>query len=400
MADDNTRSVMRRMARMGRQESTARAMSPAKALRLSLARTADRLFDLPLTVTAVEQDQISFADLAPELGQGGMLALLYGATGESGAMRLDPGLLAALVEVQTTGHVSGHSDANRRATRTDAAIAAPMIDGTLERIDACMASDAGEAWIGGYRYGAMFEDARTLILSLSASDYTIFRVMLEIGADAHPGALTMILPRVADNDVAETTAVIETGTTKPDRALSRAVLEAPVTLRAVLGRITMPLDKLCALKATDKLPFGKYQLLEARLETGQKHLVAQARLGQMNGARAVRLMSLGRSTDTATGLQVNRRAESKGATEKPTQPAALDIASLARAAGPVPDMTPPDDGGHNTMTAATQPDRDTPLVGMTPPIAARVDVTEHLGDETTVDEAHDQPMQVQSVSNV
>jgi len=287
MAEKAIKSVMRRMARIGRQEYSARTMSPAKALRLSLARAADKLFDLPLTVTAIEQDDISHADLAAELGEGGLLVPLDGAVGEGGAMRLDPGLLTALVEMQTTGHVSGQCDATRRVTRTDAAMAAPLIDGTLERIDACMTAESSEEWVGGYRFGVMIEDARALALSLSAPDYTVFCVLLEISAEACPGALTMILPFVAP--APPQTAASGAGAVPPDTTLARAVLDAPVALRAVLGRITMPLDKLCALKVADRLPFSRVQLLDARLEVGQKQLVAHARLGQMNGARAVRL---------------------------------------------------------------------------------------------------------------
>ncbi len=325
MAEAATRSVMRRMARLGRQEYTARAMSPAKALRLSLARTGDKLFDLPLTVNAIEQGDIAHADLPGEVGRGGLLALLDGALGEGGAMRLDPGLLTALVEMQTTGHVSGQSDASRRVTRTDAAMAAPMIDGTLERIDACMAAETREDWTSGYRFGVMMEDVRTLALSLTASDYTVFRVMLEIGKDAIPGALTMILPRLAATDPPVTAAEPDAPGREPGTTLACAVLEAPVTLQAMLGRITLPLDKLCTLKVGDRLPFARDRLLEARLEVAHKHLVAHARLGQMDGARAVRL----------------------GPRELQPAPSIHDPAATVRPAGaegPPADAAPPDAG--------------------------------------------------------
>ena len=55
MTAQDTASVIHRKARAARDGSDRAGMSPAKALRLSLARAADTLFDLALTVATVEQ---------------------------------------------------------------------------------------------------------------------------------------------------------------------------------------------------------------------------------------------------------------------------------------------------------------------------------------------------------
>ncbi|MEL7013855.1 MAG: hypothetical protein AAFO72_11310 [Pseudomonadota bacterium] len=48
-------SVIHRKAKVARDEFDAREMSPAKALRLTMAKTAETLFHLALIVRTVEQ---------------------------------------------------------------------------------------------------------------------------------------------------------------------------------------------------------------------------------------------------------------------------------------------------------------------------------------------------------
>ncbi len=55
MALKDTSSIIHRKARVGREGFDARAMSPSKALRLSLAKSAETLFELALSVITVEQ---------------------------------------------------------------------------------------------------------------------------------------------------------------------------------------------------------------------------------------------------------------------------------------------------------------------------------------------------------
>ncbi|WP_166433978.1 FliM/FliN family flagellar motor C-terminal domain-containing protein [Roseovarius spongiae] len=292
MTDDGPKSVMQRIARNGREEYEARAMSPVNALRLSLARAADRLFDLALSVSTVEQVEITYGGLSQALPGAGLLALLDGPGGAAGAMHVDAGLLAALIETQTVGRVSGRRDEARIVTRTDAAIAAPFIDGALERVDAGMEAEEAGDWTSGYRFGAMMEDARSLILALHAAEFTCFNVMLEIGEGAYPGALTLLLPlaRPAPRAAAPTDGARDAGRA---RQLGDAVAAAPIALRAVLARIRLPLDRACGLSAGDVLPLPAGRLDDIRLEASHRHLVATGSLGQMSGACAVRVTSLG-----------------------------------------------------------------------------------------------------------
>lgn len=292
MASVDGNTVIHRKARASREEYQARAMSPAKALRLALSQSSDTLFDLPLVVAAVEQVELSQTALKPEFEGGGLLVLLDGPNGARGAVRLDDALLAALIEVQTTGRVTGRGSGGRAVTRTDAAIAAPLIDAALKGAEAKLASEdhSGESsaaphWAAGYRFGVMMEDARGMSLALHAPDFHVLRLMVEIGNDAYPGAITFLLP-VPEAPPAPA----------PDadggalqRTLEQSAMDAPVSLEAVLGRISLSLDKVSAFQPGALLPFTMDRPMQIRLEASQKHVVALARLGQLNGNRAVRL---------------------------------------------------------------------------------------------------------------
>ncbi|MCQ0093851.1 FliM/FliN family flagellar motor C-terminal domain-containing protein [Roseovarius sp. M141] len=293
--------VIHRKARASREEYHARAMSPAKALRLALAQASDTHFDLPMIVTTVEQVEISQTALRAEFNDGGLLVLLDGPKGARGAVRLDDALLSALIEVQTTGRVSGRPPGGRAVTRTDAAIAAPLIDATLERAEAQLSEEAPDHWASGFRFGVMMEDARGMSLALNAAAFHVFRMTVELGEGALPGSVAFLLPV----PVAPPPPATAPGVDKVQRTLEQSAMNAPVSMEAVLGRVSLPLTQLCGLAPGDVVPFQMDRPLQIRLETGQKHVVALGRLGQMNGMRAVRLTPGDDSANAANMAALN-----------------------------------------------------------------------------------------------
>ncbi|MFX0546991.1 FliM/FliN family flagellar motor switch protein [Roseovarius sp. S1116L3] len=328
MAQTGGNTVIHRKARASREEYQARAMSPAKALRLALAQASDTLFDLPMVVGTVEQVEISQTVLRGEFTGGGLMVLLDGPKGARGAVRIDDALLAALIEIQTTGRVTGRGTGGRAVTRTDAAIAAPLIDAALSGAEAKLAEDArseegDEApphWASGYRFGVMMEDARGMSLALGAAAFHVFRMMVEVGNDGHPGAVTFLLP-VPEVPVRP---AADEKTSSLQRTLEQSAMNAPVSLEAVLGRVTLPLEKVCKLEVGGLLPVTADQMLQVRLEASQKHVVAVGRLGQLNGARAVKL------TPEAGGVSSVTRAQTEaGRAGDVAGTAALDMTRIA-----------------------------------------------------------------------
>lgn len=77
-------SVLQRKARAGKQEHQARAMTVAKALRVSFAKVADKLLDLALAVIGVTRERCDGDQLPDKIDEAGLLLLLDGPGGATG----------------------------------------------------------------------------------------------------------------------------------------------------------------------------------------------------------------------------------------------------------------------------------------------------------------------------
>ena len=281
-------TVIHKKARVAREEFDARAMSLAKALRLGLAKAADVEMDLALSVTTLEQTMVARADLSAACGDSGLLLLVEGEAGRRGAVRIDFAALTSVIEQLTIGHVTEKQVTERALTRTDAALIAPLIDATFKEFDARLAElPEAESWVG-YRFGAMLEDVHALELSLDAETFQHFRVSVSLANGRRAGVLDFVIPNCA---AVRTDAEGSPSDTALAEALGAIVMEAPVALQAVLGRVIMPLEQALGLTVGESVQVQVGTALSLRLEGTRGHLVSEARLGQLDGARAVRLLS-------------------------------------------------------------------------------------------------------------
>ena len=283
-------SVIHRKAQAAREEFNARGMSTAKALRVALARVADRCYGLPLVVTTVEQVTISQTGVQDTVGDAGLLALLDGGDRRLGALYLDPQFVMALIEVQTTGDVKNTQATARPVTRTDAAICAPFIDRLFESACSQLEEASPKIEMESYRFGDMVEDARTLALALDNPDYDVFRLSVDLGDGAKTGLMTAIIPK-AQRIERETRKGVFDRSSSGSSGLGDVIRNAPVTLNAVLDRLEMPLKDACKLEVGMCFPISQGALSDAQLTSTGGHVAARVILGQVNGFRAARLMS-------------------------------------------------------------------------------------------------------------
>ncbi|SEO15876.1 flagellar motor switch protein FliM [Salinihabitans flavidus] len=288
MGQPHSNSVLRRKASEGRQDHLARAMTPRKALRLALARAADSLMGLAITARDVAQERMRQEDLIGLLDDAALLMLLDGPDGHGGMVQIDRPFMAALVEHQTIGRVLPMPGADRRPTRVDAALAAPLIDNMLERLGKTLSDEREALWITGYRFGAMMEERRLIGLALAEPEFHVFSLHLEIGGGVKQGTMRIAFPHRKPQPP------VQDDTATPDApGLQSAVLHAPATLEAVLTRVTLPLSALQALKPGETLPIAADAPRNCALESLGTPLETPAVLGQMNGMRALRLQGGG-----------------------------------------------------------------------------------------------------------
>ncbi|SFO22287.1 flagellar motor switch protein FliM [Roseovarius lutimaris] len=310
MGSQDRNSVIHRKAQAARGGFDSRLMSPARALRLSLARTADTLLDLALTVVTVEQLRVPLSELAKTLGDEGLLLLLEGENGQRGALSLDPQFLAGLIEVQTTGAVRQGAVEPRPPTRTDAAMVAPLINALLSGYDEQMAGGVEGYQPRTFEFGDMVEDTRALALAMTAPDYDFFRITADLGPGAKTGCLSLLLPVAAP--VAARPDGKKAAATGPQRGIRDVAINAPIVLDVALARVSLQLKDVWAFKPGMLVPVSPDCLGSALVLGTTGHLVAEARLGQMNGWRAVRLVSSAaaplpdlEATDTAAPQEVS-----------------------------------------------------------------------------------------------
>lgn len=309
-------------------------MSPSRALRMAMEKTAATSFSLALTVQTLTRASVDHAGLLKTIPDGVLLLLLDGPDGSVGVMTLDAATLGALIEMQTVGQVLERPLRDRPLTRTDAAMAAPLVDGVLQRASQHLANHPDHYWICGYRYGAMMDDRRSLGMALQAPDFHLFRMPVDIADGLRSGEVMLALPqRMIPERQAHATDSGETSL-----HLQQRVLDAPVRLEAILCRLSLPLSRISRLAVGDVMPLPAEALRDVMIEGVGRQPVATARLGKLDGMRALRLTDPG-----------NLSAASAGATAGEDSAAAVAAirspdAAVAAQAATVPTHRPEGEG--------------------------------------------------------
>ncbi len=341
MDNTNSISIIHRKARVAREGFDARAMNPAKALRLGLARSADKLFELAVGVTTLEQTSVTTKDLLSQMDGQGMLVLLDGVDGARAVACFDGQSVTAIVEQQISGQVRAVKAADRAYTRTDAAMIAPLLDATLERYDTQL-SEHNEAYRPSeFRFGDRVEDTRALSLLLDDGQFDLFRLTLDLAEGAKTGVIFLALPHRKTKKSASNR--IRGDKDQKSPVLHKQALDAPVAFTTVIARLNQPLNVVCNLQQGAVLPLPLGCLGQSELVTSLGHLVADVHLGQLSGMRAVRVMLPGFDQPSESGASDGARDIENGQLPKALEPeeARLQIDQTLADMQDLPDL--PDD---------------------------------------------------------
>jgi len=207
--------------------------------------------------------------------------------GARGLLGLSPGLIDALVEVQTTGRVEAESLPSRPVTRIDEALARDFIDLALAAFARETAAVTGRDWPPRMSYGSRVRDRGQLNLLLPEGVYTVLAADLALADTVRRARVVLALPR--DPALAADTVLPPARAADPGWVAARArmldTLRLP--LEVVLMRLTRPLAEVQGLAVGDLMPFGLADLQQAALETGEGRVLAHGRLGQLGGRRAI-----------------------------------------------------------------------------------------------------------------
>ncbi|MBV7410341.1 FliM/FliN family flagellar motor switch protein [Maritimibacter sp. DP1N21-5] len=291
MTTDDKPSALRRKAGAGRPPPEIGAPTATKLLRAAIMQAAQDMAGLTVVAGQPSEDRITLEPLVEAVPPHGLMALVEGPAGRYGLVLLDPDVIAALIEVQTTGKVVPKPAAPRTPTRTDAIMCADFIDRMLELLET-KATEAGldiAPTLEGHRYALALPEAGAIPMTLEDIPYRQFRVGVDIAGGAKRGEMQVVLP--FDPLPAQ---MKETGHARSDppgfaRALEGQVNASHAELRATLHRVEMTLAEAMALVEGDLIPVPAEALARVAVEDIHGGLVCHARLGQSEGQRAIRI---------------------------------------------------------------------------------------------------------------
>jgi flagellar motor switch protein FliM len=322
MAEARGGTLRRKIAiRRGDGARTEGPETASRAFRLAFARAARDEVGLDVEVTRVTDHRRSLAELLELPPDRAFLAVLEGPEGGTGIMALPPALVAALIEVQTIGRVTGRPPPPRRPTRTDAAMVAGTVDRAMRDLEAALAEAPDLTWAGGFRYASYLDDPRPLGLVLEDQPYRVLTADIGIDGGAAHGAIILALPAAGRGPRPQTGAEPAPDAAATARAwsqgLAATVITAEVQLDAVLTRFRLPLAQVMALTPGALIPIGSASVDSVALEAAGGHRVAEARLGQNRGLRALRLSRIGEDASPRPPAEPGRIVAEGGRSSPP-----------------------------------------------------------------------------------
>ncbi len=264
----------------------ASPLTTSRAVRLALVKAASDAGGLVLTVASTGDDVGRLDDLLGGLDKGLMLVGIHRKGALAGFVAVDMQLRAAMLEMQTMGRLSDHAADDRPATGTDKALCDPLLAGFLAALPPAVKGTGYEGWVDDVTLGDRLADSRLAGLLLKDGDYRVLRMTVDLGAADRQGAVLLALPMQAQ-PVAEPVAPAKA--VDWDSAFAAAVHGAPASLTARLHQFTMTLGQAQSLRVGDVVPLPGCTVSSVRLIAPDGRTVAQAKLGQLAGHRAVRI---------------------------------------------------------------------------------------------------------------
>jgi flagellar motor switch protein FliM len=285
MTDSSHISILRRMAGQAVPAVPASPLTTSRAVRLALVKAASDAAGLVLRVASTADDVGRLDDLLGALDPNLMLVGLDRQGRLVGFVAVDMQLRAAVVEAQTMGRLLEQTADDRAATGTDKALCDPLLAAFLAALPPAVTGTAYEGWVDGVAPGDRLADSRLAGLLLADGDYRVLRMGVELGSGNRSGEVLLALPLPRAAAAPEPRSPVVDWETE----FVAAVQDAPACLVARLHRFKMPLGQAQALQVGHVVPLPGCTVSSVRLIAPDGRSVAQAKLGQLAGYRAVRI---------------------------------------------------------------------------------------------------------------
>ncbi|VDC32001.1 FliM/FliN family flagellar motor C-terminal domain-containing protein [Pseudogemmobacter humi] len=301
-------TLRRKLRRITPEDTAAVPGGEDHAWRLALARATREGAGLASEITSLASSRRDLAELPELLPDRALIALLDGPAGAMGMIALSPGVMSALIEMQTIGRVGAAAPAARRPTRTDAAMVSVVIDRALGHFDLLLRGRDETAPVAGFRYASFLEDARSLGLLLEDQPWRVSLAQLSLADGARSGEVVLALPESTFTRRADSLKAQEPAGEGQNPSLAPVVGPAQCVLRAVLAQHRLSLHEVLDLAEGQVLTLAGAALDRITLEGVDGLPLALARLGQQRGYRALRLTELPPGDAAATPTPVTKFA--------------------------------------------------------------------------------------------
>lgn len=288
MTESTHATLLRRMTRSHDADVAENPLTSSRAVRLALTKAANDTVGLILTVSSVAEDVSGLDAMLDGLPDGLMLVGLHRHDCLVGLIALDMQLRAAVLEMETMGALSSQSVDDRTPTRTDKMMCDPMIAGFLRAFPQAVRGTGFDGWGDDVTHEDRIADTRAAGLLLDDCPYRIVQMTVQLGPADRQGLLLMALPLVEDLQ-AITPPTVKQSNWGVD--FPKAVQDAPAAITAMLHRFKLPLATARDLQVGTILPLPGCSVTSVRLLAPDGQDVAQAKLGQSGGMRAVRLQA-------------------------------------------------------------------------------------------------------------
>ena len=295
--------IIRRKLAASRVDRAEGGPGADRAWRVSLARAVQDHLKLSLDVRSLSIERRSLAELAELIPERALIAILEGPSEGLGAIIVSQPVLTGFIEAQTIGRLRSQEVVPRKPTRTDAAMVATVVDAALTGLETQLAEEADLVWAGGFRYASFLDDPRPLVLLLEDAPLKLLRAEVSLGGGVRQGSILLAVPaegRGRQPASASDEAPVETHGPAFATLLADKVMEAQARVDAVLARVTLSLGQVMRLEPGAVLPLGEAALDAIRLEGLDGKHVADGKLGQNRGLRAIRIAEA-KGLRTATG---------------------------------------------------------------------------------------------------
>ncbi|MBE3639200.1 FliM/FliN family flagellar motor switch protein [Mangrovicoccus algicola] len=283
------------MTLAGRAPPEFGEVSPAKALRLALAKAGQEVLQQVVTGSGLEELKLPIDKVADQLPEAALVLELSGPRGKRGLIALDRGLVFAITESLTTGHVNGGPVPDRLPTRTDALLCRRFLVMMMTVFAARLVGHPASDWATGFVPEEKIEDLRRLPVTMEDVPYRMLVMETDIALGTRLGQICILVPW-DDMSLEPVAALEDHGAEDRARAwssaLEAAVMGCDIEMTAVLHRAQMTVAELRALQPGSLIRLPAGALGRAVLETADGQKVFSGRLGDLDGYRAVMVEDL------------------------------------------------------------------------------------------------------------